>query len=97
MRVRDTAWTDYQISKARVKELLQYCRETKDLSLVEKAIRETNPGISEVLRMSLIKGLSYDKIMMSKTYIPMGMKDFYGYRRKALATLNRLLLEGQEV
>lgn len=96
MRVRDTAWIDYQISRARVKELLQYCRETKDLSLVEKAIRETNPSISELLRMNLVQRLSYDKIMI-KAYIPIGEKDFYGYRRKALATLNRLLLEGQEV
>lgn len=96
MRIRDTVWVDYQITKERVKELLQYCRETKDLSLVEQAIRETNPSISELLRMSLVQRLSYDKIMC-KTYIPMGMKDFYGYRRKALATLNRLLLKGHEV
>lgn len=96
MRVRDTAWTDYQISRARVKELLQYCRDTKNLSIVEKAIRETNPSISELLRMNLVQRLSYDKIMI-KVYIPIGEKDFYGYRRKALATLNRLLLEGQEV
>lgn len=96
MRVRDTAWIDYQISRARVKELLQYCRDTKNLSIVEKAIRETNPSISELLRMNLVQRLSYDKIMI-KAYIPIGEKDFYGYRRKALATLNRLLLEGQEV
>ena len=96
MRVRNTTWVDYQISRARVKELLQYCRDTKNLSIVEKAIRETNPSISELLRMNLVQRLSYDKIMI-KAYIPIGEKDFYGYRRKALATLNRLLLEGPEV
>lgn len=90
MRTRNKKLSDYGVSKERAKQLLKYCRECDETFLIRRAAEQENSSISDSLFQSVTKGLSYERLM-GKEYIPIEKKDFYGYRRKMLSVLDKLL------
>ena len=63
----------------------------EDLVLLLRAAVLTNEDIAAELFTCLKLGIGYD-VMYKKNWIPMQRKDFQGYRRKTLETVERLLL-----
>lgn len=92
MRIRDRTWSDYGITRERLRELKNYCHSAIDTSLIEEAARRANKSIVKELVDSLTRGLSYSKLTING-YVPIGQKDFYGYKKYTLAILNDLLLQ----
>ena len=92
MRIRDRTWSDYGITRERLRELKNYCRCAIDTSLIEEAAGRANKSIVKELVDSLTRGLSYSKLTING-YVPIGQKDFYGYRRYTLVILHELLIE----
>lgn len=92
MRIRDRTWSDYGITRERVRELKKYCRSAIDTSLIEEAARRANKPIVKELVDGLTRGLSYSKLTIDG-YVPIGQKDFYGYKKYTLSILNDLLLQ----
>lgn len=92
MRIRDRTWSDYGITRERVRELKSYCHSAIDTSLIEEAARQANESIEKELVTCLTQGFSYSKLTIDG-YVPIGQKDFYGYKKYTLAILNDLLLQ----
>lgn len=92
MRIRDRTWSDYGITRERLGELKNYCRSAIDTSLIEEAAKRANASIEKELVTCLIQGISYSKLTIGG-YVPIGLKDFYGYKKYTLAILNDLLLQ----
>lgn len=92
MKTRYKRYIDYGLTDRRVKEIMDYCTNVKDINLIVKAARSANPAISESLVESLTEGLSYSKASQRR-YIMYCGNDFYAYKRLTVAILNNLLLE----
>ncbi len=92
MRIRDRTWSDYGITRERLRKLKNYCRCAIDTSLIEEAARRANASIEKELVTCLTQGISYSKLTIDG-YVPIGRKDFYGYKKYTLAILNDLLLQ----
>lgn len=92
MRTRQKGLQYYGISKERNKELLELARQEQNRNLLLQAAEASNPDIAHYLVMGLYHGMSYSKIYKWEP-VPLPEKDFYGYRRKALAIFNHLLLD----
>lgn len=58
--------------------------------MVDRASRLANEGLSRWIAKSLTEGLSYIELEKSDDPVPATQKDFYGYRRKALAIFSVL-------
>lgn len=98
MRVREKGFLDYGISPEEEQKLLGYCRKAStsagaDVSNKLFSItQEVNACISSELYISLVWGLSYDKISMFRD-VQYSKVDFYGYRRMCLAELKKKMEE----
>lgn len=72
--------------------LLKLCRvnlpEIRDM--VYKAAKLSNEGLAKWIYKSLTYGLSYIQMETMDDPVPATQKDFYGYRRKALAIFSTL-------
>lgn len=90
MRTRQKGLQHYGIDRERGKELLLLARQEQNRNLLIQAAKESNPELAHYLVMSLSCGMSYMEIY-KREFVPLPEKDFYGYRRKALAIFNRLL------
>ncbi len=90
MRTREKKLSDYGISPARAQELLLLARQEQNRDLLRRAAENSCPGLSDSLVKSLTEGIGYWSIC-SWVYIPATKADFYGYRRKTLATFDNLL------
>lgn len=90
---RSRSMQDYGINRIDTEGLVKFCREARgqDLVLVFHAALLTNENIAAELFTNLKFGIGYDNIC-KKSWIPMQRKDFQGYRRKALETVERLLI-----
>ena len=93
MRIRDTTWKDYGMSKRERKVVEKFCTNPSayDLMLIKTTIDFTNKSIATELYNSIVRKQSYAKQSM-RNYIPIGEKDFYGYRRKAIYEIHRRML-----
>ena len=95
--MREKSLRDYGITaedeeklKIKVKNLSEIERE----HLVYAALSSCDPLLAVSVIRSIEEGLSYDKLN-KKQYIPALPDDFYGYRRKTIATFyDRLRLFG---
>ena len=76
-------WKDYGMSKKEKKIVEQFCTDPSSYNLVIAAIDSTNKSISKELYNSIVHKQSYAK-QTARNYVPIGEKDFYGYRRKAI-------------
>lgn len=74
-------------------KLVKFCKEARgeDLVLLLRAAVLTNEDIAAELFTCLKLGIGYE-VIYKKHWIPMQRKDFQGYRRKTLETVERLLL-----
>ena len=70
--------SDYGINHIEVDKLVKFCKEARGEDLV-------------LLFTCLKLGIGYE-VIYKKHWIPMQRKDFQGYRRKTLETVERLLL-----
>lgn len=86
MRTREKGYADYDFLPGEEREIKERCRKTdfKTYTMVHLATHKANPAIAEALAFSLIYGLSFEKIDNIHA-IPYAKREFYGYRRKALA------------
>lgn len=93
MRIRDTTWKDYGMTKKDRRIVDKFCGNPSDehLIIIREAIDSTNKIISEELFNSLVHKKSYVKQSMKK-YIPIGEKDFYGYRRKVIYKIYNMII-----
>lgn len=97
MELRQKSYAYYNISPERFKFLKKYCREDltgEKLELLHKVCQISNESISKQLFLSMAKGLSWERQYQMEP-IPLGLKDFYAYRRKAYSLLNEQLLAGK--
>lgn len=85
-------WKDYGMSKKEKKIVERFCTDPSAHSLViiKAAIDSTNKSIAKELYNSIVNKQSYAK-QCARNYIPIGEKDFYGYRRKAIYKIYRLV------
>lgn len=91
MRTRDMTYSDYGISIDRAKELLSLCKNGSiPRSLMEEAIKQSGFGLPDRMVECLTSGKGY-YVLDKKEYIPCKNDDFYAYRRKSIAILDRLL------
>lgn len=92
MRIRDMTWKDYGMSKKEKKIVERFCTDPSayNLVVIKAAIDSTNKSISKELYNSIVHKQSYAKQCM-RNYIPIGEKDFYGYRRKAIYKIYSLV------
>ena len=91
MRIRDTTWKDYGMSKKEKKIVERFCANPGAYNqIIEAAIESTNKSISKELYNSIVNKQSYAK-QCARNYIPIGEKDFYGYRRKAIYKIYSLV------
>lgn len=92
MRTREKGYSDYGISDAEVKELIQKSRTAAGRSLMQKAAFQANPELAEDLIYSIVNDLSYDRICIIRD-IPAKKDDFYAYRRKAMSIFRDMIRE----
>lgn len=78
-------WKDYGMSKRDRKIVEKFCDDPSayDLMKIKVAIDSTNPSIAKELYNSIVHKQSYAK-QYARKYIPIGEKDFYRYRQKAI-------------
>lgn len=94
MRTRDMTWKDYGMSKKERKIVEKFCSNASgcDLMVIKVAIDSTNKSIAKELHNSIVLKQSYAKQSM-RNYIPIGEKDFYGYRRKAMYEIYQAIIK----
>lgn len=86
-------WKDYGMSKNEKKIVERFCTDPSayNLIIIKAAIDSTNKSIVEELHNSIVHKKSYAKQSM-RNYIPIGEKDFYGYRRKAIYKIYSMIM-----
>lgn len=96
MRTRNKGLHHYGIDNETEHRLLEFCR-TATSPACEEVSREllnithrVNESIWSELYISLLWGLSYDKLTIYRS-INYSKNDFYGYRRKCIAELNKFM------
>ncbi len=93
MRTRNRKLIHYGITEARGRELLQLATQEDYRDLVCQAAELSNSYLASYLVKSLRQGIGYDRIFGRRYIYPCTRADFYGYRRKTLAIIDRLLAE----
>lgn len=93
MRTRHRKLIHYGITEARGQELLKLAAQENNWDLVCRAAELSNSFLSPYLVKSLQQEIGYDKVFGKRYFYPCTKADFYGYRRKTLAILDRLLAE----
>lgn len=93
MRTVEKGYGDYGLSPDEAIKTLNYCRNwnAEKETNIRAAITCSNRDLEEQLYKSMVHGLSYEKLS-KKEYIPIGEKDFYGYRRKAIYNLYCMIM-----
>lgn len=91
MRTREKSYDDYGFAPGEEKRLKELCREKnfKTYILIHLAARKACPDMAEDIAYSLLKGLSYEKILFIHS-LPISKNDFYAYRRKCLYFFKRM-------
>lgn len=87
------SWEEYGITKKRYRELKELCTVPAMETIVEMACIQTCPMIWEWLAESILNTKSYELVEYDRRLgrIPCGRSDFYGFRRRAYATINEYL------
>lgn len=91
MSVRDLKYpTD--LSNEELKEMLQSIKSDEHIQdLYLKSCRLSKPEIANYLYDSLTIGISWDDYYNVSRQVPIPKTDFYGYRRKALIELRKMV------
>ena len=88
MRTRDKPYSAYGLFEGEKEAVEQYCSSIDPYKerIIREAIRNSSNDLEEELYQSIVHKKSY-MVQAEKNYIPIGEKDFYGYRRKALRNI----------
>lgn len=80
---RDMAYSDYGLTKERIRFLKSCCRAGTHETLINDCIQNACSFIAPQMRLSVKFGIAYDRLEYTKKYgrIPCGRTDFYGYQR----------------
>ncbi len=97
MRTREHGYSHYGFRDGEARELKKWCKspDFKQNELLMKSAKESNEVISNSIYLSIVKGLSYERID-GMDYIYIGKGDFYGYQRKALAIFRKALIRNNQ-
>lgn len=97
MRTRYKNYSHYGFSDGEARELKKWCKSSgfNHNKLLRKSAKESNEAISNSIYISIIKGLSYEKIDGIEYQI-YAKSDFYAYQRKALAIFRKKLIENNQ-
>lgn len=99
MGTRDTYFNGYGLTYNEVKKIEDKCKNAKgrELELLLLAAESAYAELAQYLFFSLTSGLGYDNISKICN-IPIGRKDFYGYRRRTIYLYNSyMILEGHAI
>ena len=96
MRIRETYYRDYGLSKQEVERLRKWCldaspEEKRDIIL--DACKYSNPALMDALYFSITQDVGFDTLCRSK-HVPVPKIDFYGYQRLAYKTIYDRLKAG---
>ena len=93
MRTRKKSYNDYGIEENEINYIKEFCRNSneEDKAIIKNALSELHPYIAPYVYYSLVENLSYEDVC-AKNYIFMGKCDFYGYRRKGMASIKRWMI-----
>ena len=85
MRTRDKPYSAYGLFDWEIDIVEEYCTEPDEYRerIIRESIRNANVDLEEQLYQSIVNKKSY-MAQADRDYIPIGEKDFYGYRRKAI-------------
>lgn len=95
MRARDLKQCDLGLMPGDAEWLRKLYSIPENRPLLYASAREACPELAELLVISLIWGVSYDR-MCVLIRIPLNINDFYLYRRKALALFKRKIMENNK-
>lgn len=96
MRTREKKLADYGISEERGAELMKLAALEENQETVCRAANLSNPYLAPYLVKSLQQGVGYYKLFGKMYFRPCTGADFYGYRRKTLSIIDRLLADVAE-
>lgn len=98
MRIRDAAWKHYGITKRERNIVEKFCTNPceRDKEIILNVAKSVNPIIAKEIYNSLVLGQSYTK-QTARKYIPLGEKDFYGYRRKVVYELYKTIISAKSI
>lgn len=88
------SWKYYGISKERYRQLTEYIRSGKYVSLASQAAHRASKNIAEYLLISVTENLSYDELqkmweLKKIERMACCRTDFYGYRRLFFANFDK--------
>lgn len=88
LRLREKKYSDYGLTEKELGEIRRFCENPTPAqrNIIMDAAVMANPYIAIELYNSLVHKQSYTT-QANKKYIPFGEKDFYAYRRLAMAIL----------
>ena len=94
IRTRNMGFQHYGLDSHTAKELQLLCqsKDTEIRKMVKDACELSNEGLARYLYRGLTCGDSFEDIC-KETYLPAMPKDFYGYRRKAIAIFGNMYLK----
>lgn len=80
---RDVTYSDYGLTKERIRFLKSCCRAGTHEDLINDCIQNACNFIAPQMSLSVKFGIAYDRLEYTKEYgrIPCGRTDFYGYQR----------------
>lgn len=93
MRTREKGYSFYGITKERLSEIKDYCKTTDQTAqrLIVLSAYEAKPVYGTAIAYSLLNNFASYVRVGQKINIDMLERDFYAYRRKAVAILNEKL------
>ncbi len=92
MKIRDTKFSDYDISRQEEIRLKKLCRKSdiKTTMALYLAAKIANSYLASAVFLSLKFGVSFERVDRLE-YLYISKNDFYGYRRKALWIFKHLI------
>lgn len=94
LKLREMGYSDYGLTQTDADTVIKRCR-SEDPELHKQILQcayDTNPMIGADLYYSICQDVSYERLDAIKN-IPYSKGDFYGYRRKCIATIQKTIFE----
>lgn len=87
------SYNDHGMTKEEVKYVSDFCKNAneKEKEYIREALSSLSPYIASYVYLSLIDGVSYDR-MEREHYIYINKYDFYAYRRCGIAAIKRWMI-----
>lgn len=95
IRTRRKGYKDYGLTEGEVEKTIEFCKNhtsVDELIKIQQAAMKANNIIWQPLMISVCSSQSYEVLMKKRNDIIYGKNDFYGYRRKFIAELYKLIM-----